>query len=160
MSIKKIHRALSYVIAFVMAMALIGCQTVQNDNTFHAEEKHEKLVESAITQETEMVLATDISQEEVAKEDALVTYTGPAGDVINDIRVGWNLGNALDSNGDWILLYTEGKPENFETAWGNPVTTEQMILDMKEVGYYTGMGIYNRYTNEWVAPQIAQAMTD
>lgn len=51
------------------------------------------------------------------------------------ISVGWNLGNALDSCGEWIGLYTEGKPENYETAWGNPVTTKELITAVKNAGF-------------------------
>lgn len=35
---------------------------------------------------------------------------------VSNITVGWNPGNTLDSNGEWIGLYSEGKPENYETA--------------------------------------------
>lgn len=52
-----------------------------------------------------------------------------------NITVGWNLGNALDSCGEWIGLYTEGKPENYETAWGNPVTTKELITAVKNAGF-------------------------
>lgn len=48
------------------------------------------------------------------------------------INVGWNLGNTLDSYGTWI---TNVNPTSVETAWGNPVTTEAMILSVKEQGF-------------------------
>ena len=35
-----------------------------------------------------------------------------AQDTADNITAGWNLGNTLESNGDWIGLYSEGKPEN------------------------------------------------
>ncbi|MGN0688511.1 MAG: cellulase family glycosylhydrolase [Oscillospiraceae bacterium] len=54
---------------------------------------------------------------------------------VENITVGWNLGNALDSCGEWIALYTEGKPENYETAWGNPVTTKELITAVKNAGF-------------------------
>ena len=55
--------------------------------------------------------------------------------VAESISVGWNLGNTLDSNGDWIGLYSEGKPENYETAWGNPVTTPELFAAVKNAGF-------------------------
>lgn len=61
--------------------------------------------------------------------------TGLSESIVQDIDVGWNLGNTLDSYGDWITQYTDGKPEKFETAWGNPVTTEKMILAVKAAGF-------------------------
>ena len=53
----------------------------------------------------------------------------------DNIVVGWNLGNTLESNGEWIGLYTDGKPENYETAWGNPVTTHELIAAVKAAGF-------------------------
>lgn len=56
---------------------------------------------------------------------------------VENINAGWNLGNALDSCGEWIGQYTEGKPENYETAWGNPVTTRELITAVKNAGFNT-----------------------
>lgn len=64
-------------------------------------------------------------------ESAFETAAAAAG----NITVGWNLGNALDSCGEWIGLYTEGKPENYETAWGNPVTAKELITAVKNAGF-------------------------
>lgn len=58
-----------------------------------------------------------------------------AAQTADNIRVGWNLGNTLESNGEWIGLYSEGKPENYETAWGNPVTTPELITAVKAAGF-------------------------
>lgn len=83
----------------------------------------------------------DITVTEVAffyestQEQITVEYTGLAGEIVNDINAGWNLGNTLDSFGEWIYDYSEGTPENFETAWGNPVTTKKMIDDVKNAGF-------------------------
>lgn len=54
---------------------------------------------------------------------------------VESINIGWNLGNALDSCGEWIALYTEGRPDNYETAWGNPVTTKELITAVKNAGF-------------------------
>lgn len=64
-----------------------------------------------------------------------LNYKGLSGEIINNINAGWNLGNTLDSNGDWITQYSAGKPEDFETAWGNPQTTKHMIDSVKEAGF-------------------------
>lgn len=58
-----------------------------------------------------------------------------AQEAVNNISAGWNLGNALDSCGEWIGLYSSGKPENYETAWGNPVTTKKLITAVKNAGF-------------------------
>ena len=49
------------------------------------------------------------------------------------MNVGWNLGNTLDSYGTWIMPTTSV----VETAWGNPVTTRQMIAAVRERGFNT-----------------------
>ena len=67
--------------------------------------------------------------------DPTIIYKGLAGDIVNDINAGWNLGNTFDSLGDWIPQSTEGKPEDYETAWGNPVTTKAIIDKVKAAGF-------------------------
>lgn len=54
---------------------------------------------------------------------------------VDNIKVGWNLGNALDSNGEWIGKYSDGKPSSYETAWGNPITTKKLIAAVKNAGF-------------------------
>lgn len=50
------------------------------------------------------------------------------------MNVGWNLGNTLDSYGTWI---DNVNPQSVETAWGNPLTTRQMIAAVRERGFNT-----------------------
>ena len=57
--------------------------------------------------------------------------------IVKDMKIGWNLGNTLDSV-HWETgnnLPTE--PSDFETAWGNPVTTKKMIDTVKAGGFNT-----------------------
>lgn len=68
-------------------------------------------------------------------EEINVNYNGIAGKIANEIRVGWNLGNTLESHADWITEMTAGTPKDFETAWSNPVTTKKIIEDVKEAGF-------------------------
>ena len=60
-------------------------------------------------------------------------FKGLAGRIVRDINVGWNLGNTFDAHGKWIE--DEENVTAFETAWGNPVTTEEIILSVKEAGF-------------------------
>ena len=48
-----------------------------------------------------------------------------AAKIIANMTVGWNLGNTLDSQG------------SVETAWGNPMTTQEMIDAVAEAGFNT-----------------------
>ena len=54
---------------------------------------------------------------------------------VKNMKIGWNLGNTLDSTGDWILAYTEGTAKDFETAWGNPVTDAPLMRKVKRLGF-------------------------
>jgi len=50
-------------------------------------------------------------------------------EIVNDIKVGWNLGNTLDS-------YDTGKTGlDTETGWGNLRTTPEMIKGVRDVGF-------------------------
>ncbi|MCR4944489.1 MAG: cellulase family glycosylhydrolase [Clostridium sp.] len=64
-----------------------------------------------------------------------INYEGMAGNIVNDINAGWNLGGSLEVFGDWIKIGTDGKPDKFETAWFNPVTTKAMIDTVKAAGF-------------------------
>ncbi len=57
-----------------------------------------------------------------------------AQEFVENITIGWNLGNSLESTCDWIPTPTVAQ---FETAWGNPVTTKAMIDAVKSMGFNT-----------------------
>ena len=59
---------------------------------------------------------------------------------VANMRVGWNLGNTLDSNsGDvgnmWIEKWTSRTPSDYEKAWGQPVTNPELFKMFKEAGF-------------------------
>ena len=58
---------------------------------------------------------------------------------VSNMKIGWNLGNTLDSNsGDTTNMWLEWSavtPTKYETAWGQPVTTRQLIHMFKEAGF-------------------------
>lgn len=80
-----------------------------------------------------------------------------AKDAVAQIRVGWNVGNSLDSFGSWI----NGKePKDYETAWGNPQTTKELIRLVKQQGfnavrvpvtYFQNMDKDGRVDEKWLA---------
>jgi len=63
-------------------------------------------------------------------EEIQVAYQNDgAQKIVKNIKVGWNLGNSLDCyNITWSVT-------DFETAWGNPKTTKQMIDTVKDAGF-------------------------
>ncbi len=63
-----------------------------------------------------------------------------AAEAVANMRVGWNLGNTLDSHsGDtthmWIEWNNPALPRHYETAWGQVTTTREFIHMMKEAGF-------------------------
>ncbi len=60
---------------------------------------------------------------------ASVTGFRSSEEIVDDIKVGWNLGNTLES-------YDTGKTGlATETGWGNPKATEDMIKAVKDAGF-------------------------
>lgn len=58
-----------------------------------------------------------------------------AEEAVVNMGVGWNLGNTLDPTGSWIKQYTANRPQDYETAWGQPVTKAAMFGTFKEAGF-------------------------
>lgn len=53
-------------------------------------------------------------------------------EIVHDMGIGWNLGNTLESTGDWINGTTVS---DYEVAWGSPIITEEMIVGIKDSGF-------------------------
>lgn len=72
------------------------------------------------------------TDKDVSKPTTSTVSTGDfrsAAEIVNEINVGWNLGNTLDSyNTSKTGLATE-------TGWGNPKTTKEMIQSVKNAGF-------------------------
>ena len=61
-------------------------------------------------------------------------------ELVRDMGIGINLGNTLDCcpdwyGEDWIAKWSDGKPENYETGWGSPVITKEIIEGMAKEGF-------------------------
>ncbi len=71
----------------------------------------------------------DTSTDNNKEEDNTEMTQGNAAAIAADIRVGWNLGNTLDC---YDITW---RVSSHETAWGNPVTTKEMIDTVKAAGF-------------------------
>ncbi|MDE6560116.1 MAG: glycoside hydrolase family 5 protein [Muribaculaceae bacterium] len=63
-----------------------------------------------------------------------------ADEAVANMRIGWNLGNTLDSNsGDlenmWIEKWSQRRPFDYETAWGQPETKPELFKLFKDAGF-------------------------
>lgn len=66
-----------------------------------------------------------MAAQETANSGALTSPVDPV-ELCGRIIVGWNLGNSLDATGSGM---------SSETSWGNPKTTKELILKVKEAGF-------------------------
>ena len=81
-------------------------------------------------------------QEETPEEkrEKLSTAFLSAKETVANMGAGWNLGNTLDSNsGDttnmWIERWTDRRPSDYETAWGQAVATGELMQMMSDAGF-------------------------
>lgn len=58
-----------------------------------------------------------------------------AAEAVDNMLIGWNLGNSFDATGEWITTSTSGSTKDFETAWGNPETEKNTIKKVKDLGF-------------------------
>lgn len=66
-----------------------------------------------------------MAAQETTNSGALTSPVDPV-ELCGRITVGWNLGNSLDATGSGM---------SSETSWGNPKTTKELILKVKEAGF-------------------------
>ncbi len=76
----------------------------------------------------------------ISCQNVLADNFETAAQAVAHMRVGWNLGNTLDSNsGDvanmWIEAWTQRTPADYEKAWGQPVTKPELMKMFKEAGF-------------------------
>lgn len=91
-----------------------------------------------------------MAAQETANSGALTSPVDPV-ELCGRITVGWNLGNSLDATGSGM---------SSETSWGNPKTTKELILKVKEAGFdavripttwYNHLDSDFNISEEWIA---------
>ncbi len=91
----------------------------------------------------EITAATTEAATEIAQATEGTTKTAPAAgfetaaEATEHMAVGWNLGNSMDATGTWIPTSTDGTIEDFQKAWGNPLTPQSLFPRLKELGFTT-----------------------
>lgn len=119
----KLKKAVSAIAAVGMAAAMLltGCSS--GDGKTSAEEK-ESSVGASETVKT-------------AKSDESSVNELTASEVVKLMGNGINLGNTMEAYGHENYVKSGADPTTFETLWGQPVTTKEMIDDMKAMGFDT-----------------------
>ena len=79
--------------------------------------------------------ATEKEEESTMAEAVVQDNFEKAAEAVDNMLIGWNLGNSFDATGDWILGSTQGENSDFETAWGNPLTQKSLFTKLKNLGF-------------------------
>ena len=96
-----------------------------------------KIFRRAIAAATSSLMAASVCIINLGDNSSLGTADAAsmtAVQLVEDMGQGWNLGNSFDCTNTWTTPLT---PTAIETAWGNPVTTEAMIKEIKKSGFNT-----------------------
>lgn len=56
-------------------------------------------------------------------------------ELVRDMGIGINLGNTFDACGDWIAQWSDRSTQAYETAWGSPVITKDIIQGYADEGF-------------------------
>lgn len=56
-------------------------------------------------------------------------------ELVHDMGRGINIGNTFEACGDWIAQYGDGTPRAYETAWGSPVITKEIVKGYADEGF-------------------------
>lgn len=116
-------KTLSSAMALLLAASMLaGCDGNTGNTTTAAESVG--AVTSAATQEAVLT----------AEEDAIKAMTSL--EMIRAMGNGINLGNTLEAYNHGGYL-NGMNPDGFETGWGQPYTTPEMIQGMKDAGFDT-----------------------
>lgn len=116
---------------------LTGCGDSQTDADSTVRESQETEVSSESSQQEDTAVSEPSSGEE--SEEETPSSTGSSVSAIEMTHLmgnGINLGNTMEAYGR-ATLGVGADVSAYETAWGQPVTTQEMITAMKEAGFDT-----------------------
>lgn len=115
----------------IMMLVLSGCGKSAGEETETAEDGNkDNEITDDITGD-----ATEKEEESTMAEAVVQDNFEKAAEAVDNMLIGWNLGNSFDATGDWILGSTQGKNSDFETAWGNPLTQKSLFTKLKNLGF-------------------------
>ena len=99
--------------------------------------------EEPVKEEEVPIVEIENKPEIVEQENKIIQITRNYGgmrdittfDLVAEMGIGINLGNTFESCGDWIKQYGDGSVRSYETAWGSPMITEEMIKGYADAGF-------------------------
>lgn len=123
------------VLLLTAAMVITGCasgieETDKGSVKTEAGKTDDGRIETEIEEDSDSAIKAEAENIENGDEsvEAITAW-----DVVKEMKAGWNLGNTLDSKNANILRVMPS--ENWETAWGNPVTTKELIKAVTAEGF-------------------------
>lgn len=136
--------------AVLITLILTGCTekppalsaSTGEESTFPAEgEGALEEIEGTETVQENMTAsaAEDKEQQEEKEKENIMVNNNPemealtAAEVVSQMKIGWNLGNTMDATNNTLLKTMA--PEKWETGWGNPVTTQELIHTVIDRGF-------------------------
>jgi len=107
-------------------------------NTDVGNEEDKNVAEASDDTEQKEMTAEEFVASLLEKEDIVVNINSEmekltAAELVSQMNIGWSLGNTLDSTNGTLLKTS--KATAWETAWGNPVTTEELIQTVIDRGF-------------------------
>lgn len=132
---KVVKKVIALMVVCVIGLEMSGCGIKETSQAGEVNGTDREFVESSSSErETEAAEQREIK---AAGQDTDLQADGHemADSAVQNMRIGWNLGNSLDATGSWIMQYTEGSVESFETAWGNPATPPTLMQKLKSSGF-------------------------
>lgn len=108
-------------------------KVVAKANTL-AQPRHANIVVTANGAQTEIPVEQAAGEEEEPTpepEKYTVRENLTTQQLVNEMGLGINLGNTLDASGNWF----EPTQPNYETCWGSPIITQEIIEGYARAGY-------------------------
>lgn len=133
------RKTVSLILAICLTMAAAGYGNTES-NVMESDIEEDNAMESAVIEssdtESSVMKSSDTesepensNMENKNKDMEDMTAMG----IVNDMKIGWNIGNTLDSTRTDLTRIDA--PFKFETAWGNPKVTQELIDSVLDAGF-------------------------
>lgn len=131
---KKIIKAIAG--GFLVAAMAGGIMACAKDG--ESVETEERVINESVPEESEIEQKAEEEKSETEEkttenEQKSFQWEVSAMDIVKEIKIGWNIGNTLDSTRDNIARVEPAF--KFETAWGNPKVTQELIDTVLDSGF-------------------------
>lgn len=114
-------------------LCLTGCGKVKDATAITRIQGNETNSKSSLTKKQLSDSKKQTEQDSIGEVGVGDMEELTAMDIVKDMKIGWNIGNTLDSTRTDITRLDA--PYKFETAWGNPKVTQELIDAVLDAGF-------------------------